>query len=68
MIKPIQDALAGLIYVNDRQITDAQTRKTNVDGRFRVRHISSMYARAFAGGREFVYIKIEEAPSHQDLL
>jgi crossover junction endodeoxyribonuclease RusA len=27
MIKPIQDALAGLIYENDRQITDAQTQK-----------------------------------------
>jgi crossover junction endodeoxyribonuclease RusA len=68
MLKPIQDALAGLIYVNDRQITDAQTRKTNIDGRFRVRHLSAVYARAFGGGREFVYIKIEEAPSHEELL
>lgn len=68
IIKPIQDALAGLIYKNDRQICDAQTRKTNIDGRFRVRHLSPVYARAFGGGREFVYIKIEEAPSHEELL
>lgn len=68
MIKPIQDALAGLVYKNDRQITDAQTRKTNIDGRFRVRHLSPVYARAFAGGKEFVYIRIEEAPSHEELL
>jgi Holliday junction resolvase RusA-like endonuclease len=27
MLKPIQDALAGLVYGNDRQITDAQTQK-----------------------------------------
>jgi hypothetical protein len=55
MIKPIQDALAGLIYRNDRQITDAQTRKTNIDGRFRLRRLSAVYARAFGGGQEFVY-------------
>jgi Holliday junction resolvase RusA-like endonuclease len=68
IVKPIQDALAGLIYKNDRQITDAQTRKTNIDGRFRVRHLSPVYARAFASGKEFIYIKIEEAPSHEELL
>ena len=68
MIKPIQDALAGLIYKNDRQITDAQTRKTNIDGRFRLRRLSPVYQRAFGGGREFVYIRIEEAPSHEELL
>lgn len=68
MIKPIQDALGGLIYENDRQITDAQTRKTNIDGRFRLRRLSAVYARAFGGGREFVYIRIEEAPSHEELL
>jgi len=68
MIKPIQDALAGLVYKNDRQITDAQTRKTNIDGRFRLRHLSRVYARAFAGGRPFVYIRIEKAPNHEELL
>ena len=68
MIKPIQDALAGLIYKNDRQITDSQTRKTNIDGRFRLRRLSPVYAQAFGGGREFVYIRIEEAPSHEELL
>lgn len=68
MIKPIQDALAGLVYKNDRQITDAHTRKTNINGRFRVRHLSPVYARAFASGKEFIYIRIEEAPSHEELL
>lgn len=68
MLKPIQDALAGLIYLDDRQITDAETRKTNIDGRFRVRNLTAAYARAFGSGRPFVYIKIEEAPSHEELL
>ena len=68
MVKPIQDALAGLVYRNDRQITDAQTRKTNIDGRFRLRRISPVYARAFGSGKQFVYIRIEEAPNHEELL
>lgn len=68
MVKPIQDALAGLVYNNDRQITDSQTRKTTINGRFRVRHLSPTYARAFAQGKEFIYIRIEEAPNHEELL
>jgi hypothetical protein len=68
MIKPIQDALSGLIYNDDRQIIDARTRKTNIGGRFRLRRLSAVYARAFGGGREFVFIRIEEAPSHEELL
>jgi crossover junction endodeoxyribonuclease RusA len=68
MIKPIQDALAGLVYNNDRQITDSQTRKTSINGRFRVRHLSPTYARAFAQGKEFIYIRVEEAPNHEELL
>lgn len=68
MIKPIQDALAGLVYKNDRQITDAHTRETNIDGQFRVRHLSPVYARAFASGKEFMDIRGEEAPNHEELL
>jgi hypothetical protein len=68
MIKPIQDAPAGLVYKDDGQITDSQTRKTHIDGRFRLRGLSAIYARAFGGGRAFVYIRIEEAPSHEELL
>lgn len=68
MVKPIQDALAGLVYNNDRQITDSQTRKTSINGRFRVRHLSPTCARAFAQGKEFIYIRVEEAPNHEELL
>lgn len=68
MIKPVQDALSGLVYRDDGQITDAQTRKTPIDGRFRLRHLSPVYAEAFGRGEAFVYIRIEEAPSHEELL
>jgi len=55
MIKPIQDALAGLVYKNDRQITDAQTRKTNIDGRFRLSAFRpSMPVLSVAVGSSFI--------------
>ena len=34
MVKPIQDALIGLIYPDDRWITDTIVRKTSIDGFF----------------------------------
>jgi crossover junction endodeoxyribonuclease RusA len=63
-IKPIQDALNRLVYTDDRQITDAQLRKTNLDSNFRVRGMSSVLAEAFVQGVEFVHIRIEDAPDH----
>jgi len=63
-IKPIQDALNGLVYVDDRQITDAKLRKTNLDGKFRMRGMSEVLATAFVTGVEFVHVRIESAPDH----
>lgn len=68
MVKPIQDALAGLIYVNDNQITDAHIRKTRLDGAFRVRGMSPALAEAFCRDREFLHIKVTSAPDHTELL
>ena len=68
MLKPIQDALNGLVYVDDRQITDTQVRKTNLDGSFRVRGMSPILAAAFTRGSEFLHVRIEEAPDHTELV
>ena len=68
LLKPIQDALNGLIYVDDRQLTDTVVRKTSIEGRFLVRGISPIHAEGFIRGIEFVYIRIDEAPDHAELL
>ncbi len=68
MIKPIQDALNDLVYVDDRLITDTQIRKTDLNGSFRVRGMSAVLAEGFCRGNEFLYIRIEEAPNHQELI
>jgi Holliday junction resolvase RusA-like endonuclease len=68
MVKPIRDALIGLAYADDRQITDSAIRQTTIDGAFRVRGHSLVLLRAFSVGKEFLHIKVEPAPDHQTLL
>jgi Holliday junction resolvase RusA-like endonuclease len=68
MVKPIQDALNGLIYADDRQITDTYVRKTDLNGSFRVRGMSPVLAEGFCRGNEFLFVRIELAPDHEELI
>src|SRR5689334_15459077 len=64
LVKPIQDALNGLVYEDDRQITDTYVRKTDLNGSFRVRGMSPVLAEGFCRDNEFLYVRVELAPSH----
>ena len=68
MLKPIQDALIGLLFADDGQITDAQVRKSPIDEPIRARRASRTLLEAFAVGRPFVHVIIDAAPSHADPL
>jgi Holliday junction resolvase RusA-like endonuclease len=68
LVKPIQDALNGLVYVDDRQITDTHVRKTDLNGSFRVRGMSPVLAEGFCRGNEFLYICVDIAPDHEELI
>jgi crossover junction endodeoxyribonuclease RusA len=68
MIKPIQDALKGLIYSDDCLVTDSKAAKRNLNGSFRVKGMSPVIAEGFCSGCEFIHIKILEAPSQEELL
>ncbi|MEA2638615.1 MAG: hypothetical protein QOF51_9 [Chloroflexota bacterium] len=65
MLKPIQDAMNGRIYVDDRVIVAASASKMPVDGPYRVRRMSQVIADAFVRGDEFVYVRIESAPDEE---
>jgi crossover junction endodeoxyribonuclease RusA len=67
IVKPIRDALNGLIYVDDYQITDFISRRRNLNGSFRVKGISPALAEGFSKGQEFLHIRIEPAPDPGDL-
>lgn len=68
LVKPIQDALNGLVYEDDRQITDTYIRKTDLNGSFRVRGMSPVLAEGFCRGNEFLYVRIDLAPDHEELI
>jgi crossover junction endodeoxyribonuclease RusA len=68
MAKPIQDALIGLVYQDDRLITDTIVRKTSIDGAFYVRGYSLLLLEALSIGEEFLHIVIAEAPNHANPL
>ncbi|KPV51121.1 hypothetical protein SE17_23040 [Kouleothrix aurantiaca] len=68
LVKPIQDALNGFIYEDDGQITDTYVRKTDLNGSFRVRGMSPVLAEGFCRGNEFLYIRIDVAPDHGELI
>ena len=59
LLKPIQDALNGLVYVDDRQIIDTSTKMRNIDGAFQIRGMSPTLVDGFLNGKEFVYIRVD---------
>ncbi|MEB3213062.1 MAG: RusA family crossover junction endodeoxyribonuclease [Leptolyngbyaceae bacterium] len=67
IVKPVRDALNGLIYVDDYQITDFVSRRRNLNHSFRVKGMSTVLAEGFCQGEEFLHVKVEEAPDPSDV-
>lgn len=67
IIKPVREALSGLIYLKEAQITDFQSRRRNLNGSFRLKGLSRVLAEGFCRGKEFLYLRVEEAPDPSDL-
>jgi crossover junction endodeoxyribonuclease RusA len=68
LVKPILDALNGVVYRDDSLIVETHVSKKPIDGAYRVRHISPVLAHAFHIGSEFLYIQIEEFVEAGELL
>lgn len=68
MAKPIRDALNGLVYQDDNLIVDTRIRKTDLNGNFKLRGMSSTLAEGFVRNREFIYVRVEHAVDHEVLL
>ncbi len=65
IVKPIQDAIIGLTYVDDDQVTDILVRKKNLSGNFKVENMTQTLAEGFARGTEFLYIVVTDAPNQE---
>jgi len=67
IIKPIQDALEGLVYINDKQIADTRSQKRSLDGSYRIRGASSVLLMGFSEGDEFLHIQVKKHEPKSEL-
>ncbi len=67
LVKPIQDALEGLVYVNDTQVVESRSLKRNIRGSYKLDIISPVLAGALTTGSEFIYVRIESVGNMEDL-
>ncbi len=59
MMKPIQDALNGIVYVDDKLLTDRHSHLRDLNDAYRVRGLSRAQAEGFMADTPFVHIRIE---------
>jgi hypothetical protein len=59
MLKPIQDALNGIVYVDDSQLTDTHGHLRDINGRYLVRGMTPAQASGFSSGDPFVHIRAQ---------
>jgi len=62
MVKPIRDAMNGLVFLDDSQIRYSETIHIGIDEAIRIRRASAILLAAYSRGDEFLYIRIDEAP------
>lgn len=67
IIKPIQDAIIGLAYIDDDQVTDVLIRKRNLSSSFKVSNITPVLAEGFCRENEFLHIVVTDAPDQEVL-
>jgi Holliday junction resolvase RusA-like endonuclease len=62
IVKPILDEFKGIIYHDDKQISDLVSRHRPLDGQFEVQMATPALAAALGGEREFLHVSIWEPP------
>ncbi len=56
MSKPICDALIGIAYIDDNQLSERTARRKDINGSYRIRGINPELAVAIAKGDDFVVL------------
>jgi hypothetical protein len=67
MLKPIQDALIGIVLEDDKYVTDVRGSKRDLANAFVVKGMSPALAEGFISDGPFVHVKIDLAPDHKEL-
>ena len=59
IIKPIQDALVGIVYQDDDQVQETSARKRDINGAYRIRGASPLIVQGLLNGLNFLHIKVD---------
>ncbi|AFZ07665.1 endodeoxyribonuclease RusA [Oscillatoria nigro-viridis PCC 7112] len=68
IIKPIQDALIGLVYEDDSLVTDVESHRRSLSGTFDVALCPLLLLHGIISGRECVYVRICQAKALESYL
>jgi len=68
IIKPIQDALVGLVYTDDILITDVESRRRPLAGTYDVARCPVQLLQGIATGDECIYVRLSDQPILEDKL
>ena len=61
--KPILDALKGLVYSDDGQVSDLLCRKRDLNGDLRIHNPSSVLLETLRNSEQFLHIAVNNEPS-----
>lgn len=67
IIKPIQDALNDVVFVDDAQVVETKSRKRLINGSYRIRGSSAVLLEAFSNGDAFIHVRVIDAPDSEEL-
>jgi hypothetical protein len=67
IIKPIQDALVGLVYIDDKQVAETSSRKRDINGAYKIRGASPVLIEGFIKGTDFLHIVVKPYTITQEL-
>ena len=59
IIKPIQDALNGVVFVDDAQLAETRSRKRPLNGSYQIMGASGILLQGFSAGLGFLHIRVE---------
>jgi Holliday junction resolvase RusA-like endonuclease len=62
IIKPIQDALIGVVYADDGQVMQTKSSKTRIDSSYTIRGASAVLLLAFSQRDAFIHVRVTDPP------
>ena len=62
IIKPVLDSLQGLVYRNDRRVSDVLCRRRNLDADEQIQNARGPLISKLASADHVVYVVVDDAP------